>query len=367
MNIVNILNDIGFNEFISFDLETTGLDVDKDEIIEISAVKFINGEYHSDFTTFIKPKNEIPKQIIDLTGISNQMVLDAPLIEDVLDEFISFIDNGILVAHNIEFDLSFINRMTNKYQKNLNIENTCDTLLLSRSFLFNLEKFNLEYLSLFFDLDIKNSHRAKSDAINTGKILINLIKQMLSIPVLVYERINQLNHKKNLYNKFLYSKIYDYLKLNTSEKYKPIESIILKNNVLDNTINGINDFSDDVSSWFGANGKLSEVWEDYSKRDVQEIFSNDIYANFKSQSVMIAEAGAGLGKSLSYLISGLKYAKENNKKLIISTFTKTLQEQLFYKDLPMLVEKLNLNLKSIILKGKNNYISKIKSSRKSYS
>ena len=360
MNTTNVLKEIGFNEFIAFDLETTGLNINKDEIIEISAIKFINGQVDSEFTTLIKPKKEIPRQITDLTSISNQMVSEAPFIEDVLDEFISFVDNNILVAHNIEFDLSFINRIINENQKNINIDYTCDTLLLCRSFLFNLEKFNLEYLSLFFDLDIKNSHRARADALNTGKILIKLIEQMLSIPCEIFKKINQLSHKKNLYNQFLYTKILTFLKLNTSRNFKPVEKFILKNNVLDNTASKNNDFSIDINFWFGEDGELSKVWKNYSKRDVQEKFSNDIYSNFKSKSIFIAEAGAGLGKSLSYLISGLKYAKENNKKLIISTFTKTLQEQLFYKDVPILSDKLNLNLKSIILKGKNNYISKSK-------
>ena len=358
MNIKDELKNIGFTQFIAFDLETTGLDIDEDEIIEISAVKFINGEYHSNFTTLVKPKKNISKQISDLTGIDNEMVQSAPLIEDVLDDFLSFINNNILVAHNIEFDLSFINRVINQNQKNIAIKNTCDTLLLSRSFLFNLEKFNLEYLSLFFNLDIKDSHRAQADALNTGKILIKLIEQMLSIPLEVYEKINQLNHNKNIHNQLLYSSIYNFLKSNISNKYEPVESFFLRDNILDNTSSDVNDFSDDISSWFGDKGKLSKVWIDYSRRDVQEQFSNDIYSNFKSQSIMVAEAGAGLGKSLSYLISGLKYAKENNRKLIISTFTKTLQEQLFYKDIPILVDQLNLNLKAVILKGKNNYISK---------
>jgi len=360
LNTTNVLKEIGFNEFIAFDLETTGLNINKDEIIEISAIKFINGQVDSEFTTLIKPKKEIPRQIIDLTGISNQMVSEAPFIEDMLDEFISFVDNNILVAHNIEFDLNFINRIINENQKNINIDYACDTLLLSRSFLFNLEKFNLEYLSLFFDLDIKNSHRARADALNTGKILIKLIEQMLSIPCEIFKKINQLSYKNFFYNQFLYTKILAFLELNTSHNFKPIEKFNLKNNVLDNTDSENNDFSIDISSWFGEGGELSKVWEDYSKRDVQEKFSHDIYSNFKSKSVLISEAGAGLGKSLSYLISGLKYARENNKKLIISTFTKTLQEQLFYKDVPILSDKLNLNLKSIILKGKNNYISKSK-------
>ena len=357
-NIKDVLQKISFDKFISIDLETTGLNVNQDEIIEISAIKFINGQADSDFTTFVKPKKQIPKQITELTGISNKMVEDAPLIEDVLDDFISFIDGSILVAHNIEFDLSFINRVIDENQKDINIDNICDTLLLSRSFLFNLEKFNLEYLSLFFDLDIKNSHRAKFDALNTGNILIKLIQQMISIPLKVHEKINQLNNRGDIYNHFLYLKIYEFLKLNTFDTYSSVEPFILRDNILDNTISGIDDFSDNIDSWLGENGKLSKVWSDYSKRDIQEIFCSDIYLNFQSNSIMVAEAGAGLGKSLAYLISGLKYAKENNKKLIISTYTKALQEQLFYKDIPVLIDYLNLNLKAIILKGKNNYISK---------
>ena len=102
------------------------------------------------------------------------MVANSPTIDIVLDEFLSFINNNVIIAHNIAFDLPFIKRVVKEQNKELNINFTCDTLLLSRSFLFTLEKFNLEYLSIFFNLDIKNSHRAKADATNTGKIFLKL-------------------------------------------------------------------------------------------------------------------------------------------------------------------------------------------------
>ncbi len=287
------------------------------------------------------------------------MVANSPSIDMILDQFLSFINNEVIIAHNIAFDLGFVNRLVKEHNKELNINFTCDTLLLSRSFLFTLEKFNLEYLSVFFNLDIKNSHRAKADAINTGVIFVKLVEQMLSIPISVYKKINHLySNNSNLYNRDLFIKIYEYLTLNNSKNFNPLENLNLKNNIIDNTSKGLDDYSHDIKSWFGANGRLSNNWKEYYQRDTQENFANDIYENFTSKSVLLAEAGAGLGKSLSYLISGLKYAKEKNKKLIISTHTKTLQEQLFYKDLPLLTEKLNLNLKSIILKGKNNYFSK---------
>ena len=117
-------------------------------------------------------------------------------------------------------------------------------------------------------------------------------------------------------------------------------------------------FSEDIKYWFKGDGKISKHWNNYELRQAQMQLSENVYSNFQSASILISEAGAGLGKSLAYLVAGLKYAKETKKKLIISTYTKALQEQLFYKDIPILIDSLNLNLKSIILKGKSNYISR---------
>ena len=360
LDIQDVLKDIGFSEFISIDLETTGLNNDKDEIIEVSAIKFINGQVDSDFTTLIKPKIEIPRQIIELTGISNQMVSNSPFIEDILDDFLLFIDGAIIIAHNIEFDLGFIDKAVKLHSKSINIKAVCDTLLLSRSFLFTLEKFNLEYLSAYFNLKHDNAHRAQEDALNAGKIFIELIRQMLSMPISIFSQIHQLYKQKNVFNQYLYERVFVFLKSAQKNEFESILDFNLRGNVLDNTTSQNDDFSDDINLWFEDGGILSKSWKNYHKRDVQLRFSEDIYSNFNSKSILVAEAGAGLGKSLGYLIAGLKYAKENDKKLIISTFTKTLQEQLFYKDIPVLINSLDLNLKSIILKGKNNYISEKK-------
>ena len=122
MKINKILSDIGFDEFISFDLETTGLDTNKNEIIEIAAVKFKGGEYHSEFSTLVKPKNDIAKSITKITNITNSMVSNAPLIEEVLDDFINFVNHGNLIAHNIDFDLGFINKLLTTLPEKINID-----------------------------------------------------------------------------------------------------------------------------------------------------------------------------------------------------------------------------------------------------
>ena len=361
MNIEQILNEVGFNEFISFDLETTGLNFNENEIIEISAVKFKNGKYHSELSTLVKPKNEIPKHITKITNITNSMVSKAPSIDDVLDDFIDFTKDNNLIAHNIDFDLGFINKVINNAGKKLNFNSTSDTLSLSRSFLFYLDKFNLEYLSNHFHLNHDNAHRATPDAINTGKIFILIIEHMVKMPVQIFNNINQICQNRELHNNFLYKNMNFFIGNNPDlDNYEKINFFLNRDNVKENKNGNEKYFNQNINSWFKLDGTLSKNWKNYSYREVQDSFSNDIYDNFCSESILVAEAGAGLGKSLAYLVASIKYAKEHNKKIIISTYTKTLQEQLFYKDIPLLIDDLNLDIKAIILKGKNNYISKKK-------
>ena len=118
-------------------------------------------------------------EITGITGITNSMVSNSPSIESVFDDFLNFIDNHIIVAHNISFDIGFIEEYANRYAKIINIRDLCDTLLLSRSFLFFLDKFNLEYLSSEFGFNNENAHRARIDALNTGKLFQLRVFQIL--------------------------------------------------------------------------------------------------------------------------------------------------------------------------------------------
>ena len=108
MNSVELLKKIGFNDFISLDLETTGLNVSKDEIIEISAIHFRDGEIFDEFTTLLRPSISIPKKITEITGINDSLVSNSPSIKSVFDDFLNFIDGHIVIAHNIGFDIGFI-------------------------------------------------------------------------------------------------------------------------------------------------------------------------------------------------------------------------------------------------------------------
>ena len=112
--LTSLLSSLQLNDYISLDLETTGLNPQKDRITEIAACRFIDGSMKDQYTTLINPGISIPKNIVDITGISDAMLTDSPSIEDVLPDLIKFINHSPLVGHNIDFDHTFLRKSCEK-------------------------------------------------------------------------------------------------------------------------------------------------------------------------------------------------------------------------------------------------------------
>lgn len=188
--IVMKSNQMDFNQtFIVLDIETTGLNPKQDKITEIGAIKIKNLKEIDSFQAFVNPGIPIPQKIIELTGITDDMVRDAGMIEEILPEFKEFVGDGVLVAHNASFDMGFI-----RYNaKKLNIEfknPLLDTLALSRALFKDLKKHKLDVIARHLDVDLENHHRALDDARATGKILIKMIDIMLDMGVNTLNEIN---------------------------------------------------------------------------------------------------------------------------------------------------------------------------------
>ena len=162
-------------KYVVFDLETTGLDGNKDEIIEIGACKIENGRIDEVFSTFVKPNKNIPKEITSLTGIDDEMVKDAPSINYVLPDFYKFCDGAKLVAHNIAFDISFIHAIAKKLSYNFNHENI-DTIEMSKRLLPGLKNYKLGTVVEKLGVSLENAHRAVHDATATAKVFIKLMQ-----------------------------------------------------------------------------------------------------------------------------------------------------------------------------------------------
>ena len=165
------------DEIIVFDIETTGLSFMTCKITEIGAVKIKNGEIVDSFNTFVNPEIPIPEEIVKLTSITDEMVADAPLIDEALKNFMEFIGDSLLVAHNARFDVGFIRHFAQSC--NLSFNNSyLDTLELSRFLNSTLKNHKLETLAKHYNLGDFNHHRACDDAEMLAHILIEMFNEM---------------------------------------------------------------------------------------------------------------------------------------------------------------------------------------------
>ena len=176
--VVKGAKDISFSdEFVAFDLETTGLSAKKDTIIEIGAVIMKDGKELDRFQTFVDPGVPLQKQITDLTGITDAMLEGAPSIAEVLPQFIEFVGGRVLVAHNADFDTGFIRAACEKHGLPYNFTSV-DTLVMAQNLMPELSKHKLDVVADALSLPEFNHHRAADDSVICGMIMSKLCEKL---------------------------------------------------------------------------------------------------------------------------------------------------------------------------------------------
>ncbi len=163
--------------FVVTDTETTGPKAGQDRIIELGAVKVQHGEVIDRFQSLINPERTVPKNIQRLTGISTAMVVDEPLMEDILPDYLDFLGDDVLVAHNLSFDEKFLNAALTRLGHEPLSNDTLCSLRLARRLLPGLKSRGLSALSTFYDVRVNGRHRALGDAEATGRILMRFLNQ----------------------------------------------------------------------------------------------------------------------------------------------------------------------------------------------
>ena len=176
--------------FVVFDLETFGLNSHKNEIIEIGAIKLKGTRIVDTFSSFVNPNKIIPKRISELTHITQDMVDNAPTIEDVLPKFLEFTKDAVMVAHNSAFDMGFIRRDAKKYMGIDYKPPVIDTLQMARDLYPDLKGYNLDRLNKTFKLSLENHHRAIDDAQSTAKLFIMFLEKYIENGVVNVEDMN---------------------------------------------------------------------------------------------------------------------------------------------------------------------------------
>lgn len=346
------------NTLVALDIETTGLESQNDKIIEIGAVRFSGSEIQEEFNSLINPGKPIPPFISQLTGITDAMVRKAPPVEEVIDQLIDFVKDAPVVGHNVKFDLSFL-----KKQGALKSNKTIDTYEMAAVILPTEGRYNLRALGQSLSVPMKATHRALDDTKVTQAIYHLMYQIILEQPLGLLSEIVRLG--KNItwdgYLPFLWAlgeKQSTSQSIDTQEYQNPLlikpplrEVAPLQPNT---SIKGLD--LEEVSSILEPGGPFHESFPEYEHRSEQiEMLKAAARAISEGRHYLI-EAGTGIGKSLAYLIPSALWAVQNQQRVVISTNTINLQDQLITKDIPLLLETLDLKCKASVLKGRSNYL-----------
>jgi predicted DnaQ family exonuclease/DinG family helicase len=381
----SLLKDLDIREYVAIDLETTGLEPDSSEIIELGAVRFMDGEEVDAFSMLVKPSVPIPLSISKLTGIYDKDVKEAGDISEVLPLFSEFIGDTPLVGHNVLFDLNFLEihaalladdrpylAKRTKKQFVYFPSQYYDSIEIARIFNPVLHSFRLGSVCKFYKIPLDEAHRAVHDARATGILFQTLLEQGTHLgQKTIFDMLSLLEPTREPI-KDLFKKYLNYFEKNPGRveaDYGVYWNFIVNNfNIIGNPEKrGDVDPDgqpesidvDEVTAAFAENGKLAAEYPSYETRDPQEKMAVYVAEALNEEKFLTVEAGTGTGKSLAYLVPAIKFAVKNRltaQRVIVSTNTKNLQEQLFYKDLPLLAGVMEEDFSAVLLKGKGNYL-----------
>lgn len=345
--------------YVVIDLETTGhASRTDDKIIEIGIVVIEGLEIVQKYSTFVNPMREIPPFIQSLTNISNIDVEDAPLFEEVAVEVKELFQDSYLIAHNVIFDLGFLNDELNTVGLSPLTCPTIDTVELARILLPQAPSYKLSEVSEFIHIEHDQPHRAISDALVTAELFIKLMKKLKALPKETIAHLIDLEP-------FLQSDLHNILHEIYSEALVNIESIDVHNNIAFKKIEiheptrpvleqSFNNFLEEL---YKKDGLLKQNNPKYEHRTGQKSISEKINQAFNNHRHGLIEAGTGIGKTIAYLIPAIHKAVEENTRVVVSTYTTQLQNQILYEEIPFLRQILPFTFDVALLKGRRNYLS----------
>ena len=339
-------------DFIAIDLETTGLDPNVDSIIEIGAIKFVKGKTTDKYVSLVNPHKPIPPNIIELTGISDETVVDAPSFSEIMGSLLEFIGQSYLCGHQVEFDYNFLNAEIKRAGREKIGNLLLDTAVLSRLMLLGMPGYSLSNVCKHLNVSQDKVHRAFDDALACGRIAGILIPKLGDIPVKTRKILGKFAPPSML--KTILIKSVD--KISNIPVLKPEFLLTKQSRKLSFPEEPATVKKTFVEQCFAEKGKLSLLMDGYSHRPFQVQMALDIVKALNDQSFLIAEAGTGTGKSMAYLLPASQWAFMNNCRVLVSTHTKNLQDQLVSKDLPVVGKIIGSTFKYAVLKGRSNYL-----------
>jgi ATP-dependent DNA helicase DinG len=347
---------------VSIDIETTGLDNGKDSIIEIGAVRFNGHRVEDEWSSLINPNRHIPEAITGLTGIDDGMVRQAPRLQDILQEFSDFVGDAPVLGQNVRFDLGFLQK-----QRVLLLNPVVDTYEMASVLLPTASRYNLGALGQLLGIPLPANHRALDDARCTHAVYVRLYELALELPLELLAEIvrngeplewdgnyafqNALRQRarEQAHGKRTRSQSNEGPWFNEPEKGSQATNLgpVIEPIPLD---------VDEVTSILEYGGPFSAYFEAYEQRPEQVEMLRAVAEALSYNGHLLVEAGTGVGKSFAYLVPAALFAIQNNTRVVVSTNTLNLQDQLIQKDIPSVREALGIDLRAAVLKGRANYL-----------
>ena len=353
--------------YVSLDLEMTSARPENQDVIEIAAIKFHGERVLDSWSTLVRPKIPLPYNVQVLTGISPDDLARAPGLSEVAGQLLAFVGRLPLVAHTVSSDVNCLRR------QGVVLENPqVDTFELASVLLPQRSGYSLAALVQHFGIPFPTQHRAAPDALVTKELFLALWQTALELDLSVVQEINRLVAGRSWPLEAFFRQVEAekaQTAMGTSIRQQlsakgaggdlPLEVLLLTRReepALTPKTGKQPVDPDGLAQLVEADGPLGQKLDGYEYRPQQVEMLKGVAAAFNDGENLIVEAGTGTGKSLAYLLPAVHFSIANGERVVISTNTINLQDQLCQKDIPDIQRLLGLEFKSALVKGRSNYL-----------
>ena len=334
--------------FAVVDLETTGNNLEKDNIIQLSIVFVRNLKITGQYNTFLSDETAVSPFIRELTNISSDMLVGAPKFKDLAEDLLSQLEDAVFVAHNVDFDLTFLQAAFQSQGLSYKPMHKLDTVELVRIFLPSVSGYQLHLVAEHLGIELSQAHRADEDAYATAEALIFIMQKMIGLH---RETLIKIYHLSKMMRTSLTDLIFSILNRYTDDND---DNIISYNQFYIKDTSVTHKSIDPVSVHDLYHKYLSITGNDY--REDQYKLALLIYDSLVEENYHAIEAYTGLGKSDAFLIAALSYYSAYDGQVVVSTSRKILQNQLIEESLMRLRKVVSYDTPFALLKGRLNYV-----------
>jgi ATP-dependent DNA helicase DinG len=357
-------------KYAVLDFETTGHGP-HDRIIQVGLSLIDNGQLSYTYASYVQPEIPIPRFITELTGISENDVKHAPTIDEVIVEMLPLLDGRILVAHHAAFDVGFLQRMLEECGYESFQGPVLDTMDIVRIFYPEIPSLQLSMLANSLEIPHDRPHQADSDAETTALILIHCLERIKQTSLLTLRRVVEILDPNAVP---MIADLSDWLNAICLEREQlalEVETEITKKSFRGFNL-AINEWGNDTPIDFDQRAdalpdqfkqllpelrqRIATTFDAYEERTAQFEMMDAVAKALEEDRHLLVEAGTGTGKSLAYLLPAVFSSAKNKQKVVVTTHTINLQEQLRQRDVPLLEQLFPVPFKSAILKGRSHYL-----------